>query len=399
MAQSMQADHEVVVIGAGLGGIGMGIALRRAGIDDFVLLERAADIGGTWRDNTYPGIAVDIPAQAYQFSYQLNPDWSRIFAPGHEVKAYIDRLADHYEVRSHVRLDREVTSRTWDEEHQLWRLGTKDGEITARYVVSAIGAFVDPKPVDIEGVDDFAGKTIRSAAWDHDYELTAKRVAVIGTGASAVQIIPEIASKVAQLSVFQRTPIWVGPKFDGPTPNMLRHLYRRVPTLQSLVRRVSTRVMEAVLIDLIVNHYRRPYVANRALALNRRWYRLQVTDPELRHRLTPDYGIGCKRPSVSNTYLKTFNEPHVHLVTDPIERITPTGIRTADGTEHTVDALILATGFRMASDPENFRRTPVRGRDGFDLATFYADERLASYEGVSLPKLPNHFMIFGPYGW
>jgi cation diffusion facilitator CzcD-associated flavoprotein CzcO len=395
----VQPEHEVIIIGAGLGGIGMGIALLRAGIEDFVILERGGDIGGTWRDNTYPGIAVDIPAQAYQFSFELNPEWSRVFAPGAEVKAYIDKLADRYAVLPHVQLDSEVTNRTWDESQRLWRLGVNGKEVTARFVVSAIGAFVDPKPVEIEGLDEFAGKTIRSAAWDHDYDLTAKRVAIIGTGASAVQIIPEIASKVARLSVFQRTPIWVGPKFDGPTPNALRQLYQRVPAVQQVVRRVFTRVMEAVLIDLVVNHHRRPYVAHGAANLNRRWYRSQVQDPGVRAKLTPDYGIGCKRPSVSNTYLKTFNEPHVHLVTDTIERITPTGVRTVDGTEHQVDALILATGFRMASDPENFRRTPVHGRDGFDLATFYAEERLSSYEGISIPKLPNHFMIFGPYGW
>jgi cation diffusion facilitator CzcD-associated flavoprotein CzcO len=396
----LRPDHQVAIIGAGLGGIGMGIALLKAGIEDFVLYERADDIGGTWRDNTYPGIAVDIPAQAYQFSYELNPDWSRVFAPGVEVKAYVDHLAERHGVLPHVQLNSEVTERVWDDEQQLWRLTINNKEVTARYVVSAIGAFVDPKPVDIEGIGDFGGKIIRSAAWDHDYDLTNKRVAIIGTGASAVQIVPEIAPKVAELDVFQRTPIWVGPKVDPPTPAFLRHLYRRVPAVQELVRKVATRGSELVLIDLVLNHRRVPFIAHGMATLNRRvWYRRQVHDPEIRRQLIPDYGIGCKRPSVSSSYLKTFNLPHVHLVTDPIERVTANGVRTADGTEHAVDALILATGFRMASDPENFRRTPVRGRDGFDLASFYATERLSSYEGISIPKLPNHFMIFGPYGW
>jgi cation diffusion facilitator CzcD-associated flavoprotein CzcO len=400
VAVAVEPDHEVVVIGAGLGGIGMGIALRRAGMEDFVILERAADIGGTWRDNTYPGIAVDIPAQAYQFSFELNPNWSRVFAPGAEVRAYIDHCAEQYGVRRHVRLDSEVTSRVWDDRHHLWRLGVGDGEVTARFVVSAIGAFVDPKPVDIDGVDDFAGKVIRSASWDHDYDLGGKRVAVIGTGASAVQIVPEIAPLVGELHVFQRTPIWVGPKLDPETPAALRRLYRRRPGVQRVVRRMATRGSEAVLIDLVLNHRRVPFIAKGMALLNRHlWYRTQVRDPQVRRQLTPDYGIGCKRPSVSSNYLKTFNAANVSLVTQPIERITATGVRTVDGIERPLDVLVLATGFRMASDPENFRRTPVRGRDGFDLATFYATERLASYEGISLPKLPNHFMIFGPYGW
>ncbi|HZD67264.1 MAG TPA: NAD(P)/FAD-dependent oxidoreductase [Acidimicrobiales bacterium] len=394
------ADHEVVVIGAGLGGIGMGIALARAGIDQFVILERADDIGGTWRDNTYPGVAVDIPAQAYQFSYRLNPDWRRTFARGWEVKAYIDRLADRYRVRPHVRLGAGVTERVWDEEAHLWRLHVGGGEVTARFVVSAVGAFVDPKPPGIPGLDAFAGKVMHSAAWDHDYDLAGRRVALVGTGASAVQLLPEIAPVVGNLDVYQRTPIWVGPKIDLATPALLRRFYRRAPGVQDLVRRAATRGMEAALVDLVVSHARMPFVAEGLAWLNRRlWYRLQVRDPGLRARLTPDYGLGCKRPSVSNTYLRTFNRANVELVTDPIEAVTADGVRTADGVERPADVLVLATGFRLASDPENFRRTPVRGRGGFDLATFYATQRLASYEGVSLPGLPNHFMIFGPYGW
>jgi cation diffusion facilitator CzcD-associated flavoprotein CzcO len=396
----MRPDYEVVVIGAGLGGLGMGLALCNAGITDFVILERADDIGGTWRDNTYPGIAVDIPAQAYQFSFELNPDWSRAFAPGAEVKAYIDRFADRYDLRRHVRLSSEVTARVWDEGEHLWRLQVGEDELTARFVVSAIGAFIDPKPVDIAGLDDFAGKVMGSARWDHDYDLAGKRVAIIGTGASALQIIPEIAPVVEQLDVYQRTPIWVGPKLDPLTPAWLRRFYRVFPPAQHLARRLSTRGTELVLIDLVLNHRRVPFIAKGlAVAARRWWYRSQVHDAEVRAKLTPDYGIGCKRPSVSNTYLKTFNRPDVELVTDSIDRITAQGVRTVDGTERSTDVLILATGFRLASDPENFRRTPVRGRHGFDLAAFYASERLQSYEGISLPGLPNHFMIFGPYGW
>ena len=393
-------DHHVAIIGAGLSGIGMGIALRRAGIEDFVVLERAGDIGGTWRDNTYPGIAVDIPAQAYQFTYELKPDWSRVFARGHEVKAYVDACADRYGIREHVRLDSDVTERAWDEDAGVWRLTVSGREITARFVISAIGAFVDPKPCAIPGVEDFAGEVVHSARWDHDVDLDGRRVAIVGTGASAVQIVPKVARRAARLDVYQRTPIWVGPKPDWRTPRAVEALFRRVPALQAALRAATTRGVEAGLVTAVVRHDRVGFITRGLARLARAtWYRWQVPDPELRARLTPDYDIGCKRPAVSNSYLRTFTREHVELVTDPIERVTPRGVRTADGAERAADVLVLATGFRMATDPENYRARPVRGRDGFDLAGFYESHRAASYESVSLPGLPNHFMIFGPYGW
>jgi cation diffusion facilitator CzcD-associated flavoprotein CzcO len=392
-------DHEVAIIGGGLSGLGMGAALRRAGIEDFVIFERAGDIGGTWRDNTYPGVGVDIPTFAYQFSYDLKPDWSRVFAKGDEVKAYIDAYADKNDLRPHLRLSSEVSSRTWDERGHLWRLAVNGTQVTARFVVSAIGPFVDSKPVEIDGLDEFAGKVIHSARWDHDYDLNDKRVAIIGTGASAVQIVPKIARHVAQLDVYQRTPIWVSPKFDPKIPEPVKQLFARVPVTQRIARGVASALTEFILIFMVVNYRRVPFVQRWIEWGNKRWIAKSVRDPGLRARLTPDYGMGCKRPSTSNTYLRTFNRSNVELVTDPIERVTPAAIRTADGSERPVDAIILATGFRMSSDPENYRRTPVRGRNGFDLATHYAAHRLKSYEGVSMPGLPNHFMMFGPYGW
>ena len=398
-AAAARPDHEVAIIGAGLGGIGMAVALRRAGIEDFVVLERAPDIGGTWRDNRYPGIAVDIPAQAYQFSWELNPDWSRVFAGGAEVKAYIDRCADRHHVRRFIRTSCEVRARIWDEAAHLWRLQIPGGELTARFVISAIGAFVNPKPTTIEGIESFGGTILRSASWDASVDLTDKRVAVVGTGASAIQIVPEVARVAARLDVYQRTPIWVGPKLDWPTPRPAKLLFRRFPRYQQALRAAVTRFVEAGLVGLVVHHDKHGWITRLGGWLGRNlWYR-QVRDPDVRRRLTPDYEIGCKRPSVSNRYLWTFNRRDVELVSTPIERVTPTGVRTADGLEREVDVLVLATGFRLATDPENYRENPVRGRDGFDLATFYADHRVRSYESVSIPGLPNHFMIFGPYGW
>ncbi len=396
----VRPDHQVAIIGAGLGGLGAAIALKRAGIEDFVVLERASDIGGTWRDNTYPGIAVDIPAQAYQFSYELKPDWSRVFATGAEVKSYIDHCADRYDVRRHVRLESEVVVREWDEEAHLWRLRLPAGsEITARFVISAVGAFVNPKPAEIPGVEEFEGPVLRSAAWDHSLSLEGKRAAIVGTGASAVQIVPEIARKVARLDVYQRTPIWVGPKVDFRTSAAAKWLFRSYPRAQDAVRRVVTSVVEAGLVGGVVHYESSAWLTRGAAWLARNiWYR-QVRDPDVRRRLIPDYDVGCKRPSVSNSYLRTFNRPNVELVSERIERVFDRGIRTVDGREREIDVLVLATGFRLATDPENYRLNPVRGRDGFDLASFYASHRARSYESVSLPGLPNHFMIFGPYGW
>ncbi len=272
-------------------------------------------------------------------------------------------------------------------------------EVTARFVISAIGPFVDPKPAEIPGLDDFKGKLIHSARWDHDYDLAGKRVAIVGTGASAVQIIPAIARDVAQLDVYQRTPIWISPKPDPRIPEWAKRLFARLPFTERIARAVTSAATEFIIVFMTLNFSRFPFIVRAIERRNRLFIKSQVKDPELRRKLTPRYGMGCKRPSVSNDYLRTFNRDNVELLTEPIERVTASGIRTAEGGEREVDAIILATGFRLASDPENFRRTPVRGRDGFDLATQYEQHRLKAYESISMPGLPNHFMIFGPYGW
>ncbi len=356
--RTVTPDHEVAIIGAGLGGIGAAIALNRARVDDYVVLERASDIGGTWRDNTYPGIAVDIPAQAYQFSFELRPDWSRVFARGAEVKAYIDQCADRYDVRPRIRLDSEVLSRDWDENAHLWRLKLPDGELTTRFVISAVGAFVNPKPAEIAGVEEFEGTVLRSAAWDHSVSLEGKRAAIVGTGASAVQIIPEIARAAEHLDLYQRTPIWVGPKIDFPTSALAKRLFRRFPDAQHVVRKALTRGVEAGLVGIVVHHDEYGWITHSAGWLARNvWYR-QVRDPSVRRRLIPDYEVGCKRPSVSNSYLRTFNRSSVELVSETIERVTPNGIRTVDGSERPVDVLVLATGFRLATRSRELPREP-----------------------------------------
>lgn len=393
-------DHLVVIIGAGFGGLGMAIALKRAGIDDLVVLERSDGVGGTWHANTYPDVAVDVPGIVYQFSFEKNPNWSRTFPKGREVCEYIESLVAKYDLNPHLRLQHDVVSRVWDDARQCWQVGLADGRtITAKYVVSAIGAFVEPRVPDIAGLSDFTGKVIQTQNWDDEYDLTGKRAAIIGTGATSVQLVPELAERCAHLDVYQRRAIWVFAKPDFAIPGWIRTLFRRVPLVQSAIRGLVAAAVEVGLVGITVYGKQ---VAPLTLIPNwacRVFLFTQVRDRELRKKLTPTYGFGCKRPSVSNRYYKAYTRENTDLITVPIDRITADGIRTVDGVEHPMDVLVLATGFEMSQSPEPYRRRPVRGRAGFDLAEFYENSRAKAYEGVCMPNLPNHFLVFGPFSW
>ena len=393
-------QYEVVIIGGGFGGLGAAIALKRAGITDFVIIERSDDIGGTWYNNHYPDVAVDVPGIVYQFSFEKNPNWSRTFPKGAEVKAYIDHCADKYELRGHLRLRTEVMSREWDEADHLWRLTTDSGSVvTARFVITALGAFVEPKTPDIKGLNTFEGKIIQTQNWDHTYDLTGKRVAAIGTGATSVQMIPQVAKVAGKLDVYQRRAIWVFAKPDFAIPRVAQLLLKNVPGLQSAVRGVVAAVVEVGLVAITVYGKQVAPISKIPAWATQVFLFSQVRNRELRRKLTPEYGFGCKRPSVSNIYYKTFTRDNVELITDGIAEITPTGVKDVNGNERDIDVLILATGFEMSHSPRVFRLRPVKGRDGFDLADFYQNERAKAYEGVSMPQLPNTFMIFGPYAW
>ncbi|MCW3041281.1 MAG: Conserved putative rane protein [Solirubrobacterales bacterium] len=394
---AVSPDHEVVIIGAGFSGIGTSIALQRAGIQDHVLIEEGDDVGGTWHWNTYPGVAVDIPSFSYQFSFERRTDWSRIYAPGEELRGYADHCATKYGIRGRTRFGVRVLSARFDDEAQLWHLELSgDEHLTARFVVGATGVLTQPKPPEIPGLASFGGTTVHTARWDHDLDLRGRRVAVIGTGASAVQLIPAIAEEVAHLTVFQRTPIWCLPKLDGAVPKTVRSIMGRVPGSDLLARAVSQGFVE--LTFPLAAHYHRKVpvgaigtrIALRALQ--------QVKDPETREKLTPKYALGCKRPSFHNEYLQTFNRPDVLLETDPIAEITPTGITTAGGTEHEVDVIVLATGFKVF---ENGNMPPfsITGSGGVDLEAWWDEHRYQAYEGVSVPGFPNLFTILGPYGY
>jgi cation diffusion facilitator CzcD-associated flavoprotein CzcO len=391
-------DHEVVVIGAGFSGIGAAIKLDQAAITDWVLIEQGDGVGGAWHWNTYPGIAVDIPSFSYQFSFEQRTDWSRVYAPGAELKAYADRLVEKYELGPRLRLNTEITSATFDDDAHLWRLATANGdEITARFVIGATGVLTKPKPPDIPGLDEFEGVVMHTARWDHDVDLTGRRVAVIGTGASAIQVIPAIAPEVEQLVVFQRTPIWCLPKLDAPMVPPAQWVLKWVPGAR-LAARLASQAFIELTFPLAAHFSGLVPLTSRGEKVALKHLRDQVEDPEVRRKLTPQYSLGCKRPSFSNEYLKTFNRENVELETAAIEAITPTGLRTVEGTEHPVDVLVLATGFKVF-ETGNMPPFQIRGAAGVDLEQWWDANRFQAYEGVSVPNFPNFFSILGPYGF
>lgn len=392
-------DHEVIIVGAGISGIGLAIELRKAGIESFLLLERAGDVGGTWRDNRYPGIAVDITSFTYSFSFEQNPDWSRVFAPGAELQRYAQRVAAKYGVYPKVRFRTEVDKAVFLEDRDLWEIQLKGGErLYSRFLVGATGGLISPKKPDIKGLESFKGTVMHTGYWDDSVELSGKRVAVIGTGATAVQLVPSIAPKVAHLDVYQRTPIWVLKKPDAEIPTWLKSAFRTLPILQKGVRACTDALSESVMVAAVIYYRQIPGLVRWAESACKNNLLEQIpNDPELREKLTPSYGFGCKRPTFSNDYFKTFTRDNVELVTDPIECITERGIRTRDGTEREIDVLITATGYRVF-EKGNMPAFEVHGRDGLELGQFWDENRYQAYEAVSVPKFPNYFGMLGPYG-
>ena len=389
-------DVEVVIVGAGISGIGAAIELRRRGMQSFVLLEAADDLGGTWRDNTYPGIAVDIPSVSYCFSYETDYPWSRVFATGDEVQRYVRQCAEKYGVTAHIRYGARVIRTQLNAGTDTWATTLGDGRVmTSRYVIAATGLFGRPKLPLIPGLDTFAGKTMHTARWDHQHDLRGRRVAIIGTGATAVQVIPEIAAIAAKLVVFQRTPIWLSPKFDRQFAPYSRRSIRRFKVVRSALRFVSELSLELLTFS-IVNYRRFPFIVRTLQRAFLSSMRRQVTSPELADRLSPGYGLGCKRPTMSNRYLPAFNRPNVALVTDPIERICRAGVVTTGGVVHEADTLVLATGF-TTTEPGTEPGFAVIGCEGLELGRFWTEHRRQAYAGVSVPRFPNFFLTAGPY--
>jgi cation diffusion facilitator CzcD-associated flavoprotein CzcO len=389
-------DVEVLIVGAGISGIGAGIELLRRGNESFVLLEAASEHGGTWRDNTYPGVAVDIPSVSYCYPFETDYPWSRVFAEGSEIQRYVTHCAAKYGVTGHIRHGVRVLRTEFDSARDTWTTHTDNGStVTSRYVISATGLFGEPIIPGIPGFESFAGGTMHTARWDHDYDLTSKRVAVIGTGASAVQVIPEIAPQVAQLLVFQRTPIWISPRLDRRLQPPTGLALRRFAAMRSLLRFVSESSLEFVTFS-IVNYRRFPWVVRLVQQGVNGWMQRQVNAPDTAARLMPDYGLGCKRPTASNTYLPTFNRDNVRLITQPLDRICHTGIVTDDQALHQVDTIVLATGF-LTTERGNNPTFEVVGRDGVELGQFWEESGLQAYAGVAMPGFPNFFLTAGPY--
>ena len=384
------SEFPIAIIGTGFGGIGMAIQLKKAGIDNFTMFERAEEVGGTWRDNTYPGAACDVPSHAYSLSFEQNPNWSRKFSPSSEIQDYLLGLVDKWELRQHIRFGAEIVEARFDQDVGIWTLRSEDGgAFHARVVVSAVGGLVDPSYPDIAGIETFAGKMIHTARWDHDYDLSGKRVGVIGTGASAVQVVPAIASKVSHLEVFQRTPAWVVPKMDGRYSRRARDLFARFPFLLHLSRAVRYWASELFGPMIFLNAPRLSRIGER---LSLAHLESQVKDPELRRKLKPDFQFGCKRILVSDEYWASFERENVDLVCDGIERIEAKGIRTKDGALHDLDAIVLATGFELGLAKAPF---PVAGLDGRTLDDCWSNGAVA-YKGMTVSGFPNWFILMGP---
>lgn len=381
------ASPRIVIIGGGFSGIGMAIRLRAEGIDDFVILERAASNGGTWRDNSYPGCACDVQSVLYSFSFAPNPDWSHSFSPQGEIWAYLRRCATDYDIDRHFVFGETVTAAAWDDARQQWSVQSTSRTWRPDIVIMATGGLSDAVLPRIDGMATFGGTMFHSAQWRHDVDLTGKRVAVIGTGASAIQFVPRIQPQVARLTVFQRTPPWIMPRRDAVIGAWRRQLYRRVPAVQRAHRAVTYLLREALHLP-----FRNARAARVVEWVAGHHMQAQVADPVLRAQLHPDYRIGCKRILVSDDYYPSLTQPNVALVTETITSIEANGVRTANGVLHPADVIIFGTGFRP-TDP--VLAPHVRGRTGASLAETWQGSPRA-YMGTSHAGFPNLFTLMGP---
>ncbi|MBC2639509.1 MULTISPECIES: NAD(P)/FAD-dependent oxidoreductase [unclassified Rhodococcus (in: high G+C Gram-positive bacteria)] len=380
----------VLVIGTGFSGLGTAIQLRKRGRDDFILLEAAQEVGGTWRENTYPGCACDIPSHLYSFSFEPNSDWTQMWSGQAEIFAYLRGLADKYDLRRNIHFGRTMTGGYWDAGRQRWHVHTASGdEYVAQFLVSGIGALHIPNVPDLPGAATFAGPAFHSARWNHDFDLRGKRVAVIGTGASAVQFVPEIIDDVAELQMYQRTPPWVIPRLNFDIPPEARRLFGRVPLMRRMVRAAVYWLQESLALGF--NGHRRLMRPIENLA--RRNLNKTVTDPVLRRKLTPSYDIGCKRILGSGDYYPALVSPKSEVITEGIAEIRPGSIVAGDGRERAVDAIIYATGFHVT---DGFDSVALTGVDGRSLADEWAEHGIRTHLGITVAGYPNAFFLLGP---
>jgi len=383
----MRNEH-ILIIGSGFAGLGLGIRLKQAGIEDFTILEQADDVGGTWRDNTYPGAACDVQSHLYCYSFEPNPNWSRSFAPQREILDYLRHCADKYDVRKHIRFGTQVLGAKFDEGAGLWELTTNHGSFRGRVLTFATGGLSRPSLPDIAGRDTFQGPAFHSARWEKGASFEGKTVGVIGTGASAIQIVPELARDAKRLVLFQRTAPWVLPKPDYPIPKEQRERLARSPFLQWFERASLYMRLEARLLAIL----KRPQLMSHAERMAIRFIEANISDPALRKKLVPNYRMGCKRILMSNEYYAALARPNVEVVTDGIDSISSRGIVGRDGREHAVDTIVYATGFQVSEAVAPF---PIVGKNGVNLQEQWADGAEA-YRGATVPGFPNLFFVGGP---
>ena len=389
IAGALPSRVSVLIVGSGFSGLGAAIRLDRAGRRDFLVIERAADVGGTWRDNTYPGAACDVPSQLYSFSFATDPDWSRLYSPGWEIQDYLRRTAERSGTLDRHAFDCEMLAAHWDTAAGQWVVETTRGTVTATVLVTAFGGLSEPRLPDIAGIEMFSGEFCHSARWDHAFDFTGKRVAVIGTGASAIQLVPEIAAVAAHLDVYQRTAPWIMTRGDRAYSKARRRAFRRVPGYLRVTRGLlyARRDLNSLLFCYA------PGLLELASRQAARHLARQVTDPQLRRRLTPSFVMGCKRVLLSDDYYPAIARDTVDLVTEPIAEIQPDGIRTADGTFRQVDAIISATGFHATDHPA---ADLIKGADGRTLGEQWRDGGQQAYKGTTVAGFPNMFVMVGP---
>lgn len=387
--QDMVEHHKIIIIGSGFSGLGMAIKLKESGERDFIVLEKEQGVGGTWRVNHYPGCACDVPSHLYSFSFEANPKWSRMFAPQQEIKAYLEQCARKYGILPHVRLGTEVSGMRWDDARKLWRIRTQGGKnYTASIVVSGMGGLAIPAYPNVKGLEHFQGKMFHSQQWDHAYDLNGKRVAVIGTGASAIQFVPHVQKQAAHLDLYQRTAPWIMPKPDRAMTWVEKNLFQRFPAAQRALRDGIYWALESRVLAFVINPRLMAIAKRQAL----QHIRKQIKNPELRKKVTPDYTIGCKRILMSDEYYPALDSPNVDVITTGIREVRANAIVTVDGIERPVDAIIFGTGFK-ATDP--VPPGVIFGRDGLDLGELWKNGPEA-YKGTAVAGFPNLFFLMGP---
>lgn len=378
-----------LIIGSGFSGLGMGIALKKQGVD-FLILEKADEIGGTWRDNTYPGCACDIPSHMYSFSFEPKADWTHMWSFQPEIFDYLKGVTDKHRLRRSIRFGAHVERAHWDEDESRWHVFDAAGqEYVAQFLVSGAGGLHIPLIPEIPGIDEFAGAAFHSAQWNHDVDISGKRVAVVGTGASAIQIVPAIVDDVAELQLYQRTPAWVMPRPNNAFPQWMRNVFRRVPGTRALLRAGIYWIHEGVGFAMT----KQPRLLKIGELMGTWNIKRSIKDPDLRRKLTPDYRAGCKRILNSDTYYRGIANPKTSVITERIERITPAGIVTADGVEHPVDVLVWATGFHVT---DSYTYVDIKGADGEDLVDRWTSEGMAAHRGITVAGMPNLFFLLGP---